>query len=53
MPKLQYKPIAVQDECFGGRIGTDSTEMTVLIKLMAVRCSYTYVIKIALVLSFY
>jgi len=35
MPKLEYKPIAVQDECFGGRIGTDSPELTILIKLMA------------------
>ena len=31
--KLEYKPIAVQDECFGGT--KDSPEMTVLIKLAA------------------
>jgi hypothetical protein len=33
--KLEYKPIAVQNECFGGRIGSNSAEQTVLIKLMA------------------
>ena len=33
--KLEYKPIAVQNECWGGRVGSDSKEQTILIKLMA------------------
>ena len=42
MSKLEYKPIAIQNECFGGRIGTDSKEQTVIIKLMAEGKSYPY-----------
>lgn len=34
MKKLQYKPIAVQDECFGSR-DKNNPELTVLIKLEA------------------
>lgn len=32
--KLEYKPIAVQDECFGDR-DKDNPELTVLVKLEA------------------
>lgn len=42
MNKLEYKPIAMQNECFGGRIGTDSKELTVIVKLMAQGKLYKY-----------
>ena len=42
MAKLEYKSIAVNDSCFEGKIGTDSTEITVLIKLAAQGKSYKY-----------
>ena len=42
MPKLIYKPIVVQNECFGGRIGSDSKEQTILVKLMAQGAKYKY-----------
>ena len=35
MSKLEYKPIAVQDECWNGGYGHDSKELTVLIKYAA------------------
>ncbi len=42
MSKLEYKIIAVNDSCFSGKIGTNSTEITVLIKLEAKGKSYSY-----------
>ena len=47
MSKLEYKPIAVNDSCFGGKIldyrtGETIPEITVLIKLKAEGKSYPY-----------